>query len=242
MELNNFLSTPNINAELYVLLQYQNTLPITKIKEYLNVKSRQTIYNYLKILKDYKLIDDNRNVREIIDVPQELLKYLHYPFIIKTYMLLQDKSMYTIKFICDILSLSYEQERNRSIIKNNVQLLKNLKLIKAVSNGSQGEIIIQQILEYYNIKYIKEKTFNDLVSDTKSKLRYDFYLPEYNRLIEFDGEQHYKATTGWNNEQHLKRVQQLDEIKNKYAKDKGYELIRIPYFKMKEIDVNMLLA
>lgn len=31
-------------------------------------------------------------------------------------------------------------------------------------------------------------------------MRFDFYLPNENRLIEFDGIQHFKSLGGWNDE------------------------------------------
>lgn len=56
---------------------------------------------------------------------------------------------------------------------------------------SIGELNIETLLRENNIEYIKEKTFEDL-----GKLRFDFYLPTYQRLIEFDGIQHYKELNG----------------------------------------------
>jgi hypothetical protein len=37
-------------------------------------------------------------------------------------------------------------------------------------------------LQENNISFVKEKVFSDFANR-----RYDFYLPQYNRLIEFDG-------------------------------------------------------
>ena len=49
-------------------------------------------------------------------------------------------------------------------------------------NYSIGEKNITQLLKLNNINFIKEYIFKDLPNR-----RYDFYLPELNRLIEFDG-------------------------------------------------------
>ena len=57
---------------------------------------------------------------------------------------------------------------------------------------SQGVEFLKQKLLELNIKYETEKWFNDLRSDNKKPLQFDFYLPDLNILIEFDGEQHYK--------------------------------------------------
>lgn len=44
-----------------------------------------------------------------------------------------------------------------------------------------------------NVSFEKEKTFIDCVNPkTNFLLRFDFYLPDYNIIIEYDGEQHFK--------------------------------------------------
>lgn len=57
-------------------------------------------------------------------------------------------------------------------------------------NRSKGEEIIETYLLKNNINFEKQKTFNDCFN--KYKLRFDFYLPDYNICIEFNGIQHYK--------------------------------------------------
>lgn len=65
--------------------------------------------------------------------------------------------------------------------------------------SSEGEKKIFELLLTNNILFEREKVFLDQnFSDTKAHGRYDFYLPEFNRLIEFDGEQHYKKMSLWN--------------------------------------------
>ena len=72
-------------------------------------------------------------------------------------------------------------------------------------------------------------------------MKFDFYLPDYNAIIEYDGEQHFMpvdfankgaelATNSYN--KNLKR----DEIKNKYCKDNDIRLIRIPYYEYDNIE------
>lgn len=107
---------------------------------------------------------------------------------------------------------------------------------------SIGETNIQKILEQNNIKFEKEKIFNDLNSKENRFFRYDFYLPEYNRLIEFDGIQHFEYTdSGWNTKENFEKTQQSDKIKNNYAKDHNIPLVRIPYWERDNITLEMLL-
>ena len=73
-------------------------------------------------------------------------------------------------------------------------------------------------------------------------MRFDFYLPDYNRLIEFDGEQHYHANGGWSNENNLALVQERDKIKNEYALSHNIPLVRIPYWERDKITLDMILG
>ena len=107
--------------------------------------------------------------------------------------------------------------------------------------ASIGEINIQKILEQNNIKFEKEKIFEDFIyKETGFHPRYDFYLPEYNRLIEFDGRQHYQEINYFRNK--LLERKNKDIIKNEYAKSHHIELIRIPYWERNNITLEMLLG
>ena len=95
---------------------------------------------------------------------------------------------------------------------------------------SHGEQKIREILIKNNIEFENQKSFSDFnYQDTKGKPRYDFYLPKYNILIEYDGEQHFKPTFNWDTEKNFKQRQEHDKIKNSYAIKNNYILIRIPY-------------
>lgn len=98
---------------------------------------------------------------------------------------------------------------------------------------SIGEALIVEVLTNSGVVYYQEYKFQDL-----GDLRYDFYLPEYNRLIEFDGEQHFRDT-GWGG---LESYRERDKIKNNYAKSHNISLIRIPYWEKDKINLEMLLG
>ena len=99
---------------------------------------------------------------------------------------------------------------------------------------SHLEKAISRFLDNKNIKYEKEKKFDDL--KLKRKLRFDFYLPEHNICIEADGRQHFEAIDVFGGEEALKNNQTRDMLKNEYCKNKGIILLRIPYYKIKDID------
>lgn len=96
-----------------------------------------------------------------------------------------------------------------------------------VCNESKGERFIRNYLDKNDIKYIPQKKFCDLKD--KTYLSYDFYLPNYNILIEYQGIQHYKEKDFFGGEYQLKVQQHHDNLKRIYAKDNGYNLIEISY-------------
>ena len=103
---------------------------------------------------------------------------------------------------------------------------------------SVGESNLAEVLKKNNIFFIKEYAFEDLVGKDNHPYRFDFYLPDYNRLIEFDGEQHYRDTK-WSS---LQEVQYRDSCKNHYALSNNIDLVRIPYWERDNITLEMLLG
>ena len=107
--------------------------------------------------------------------------------------------------------------------------------------NSKGEYAIAQWLHNNNIIFIKEKTFiNCLNPLTANKLRFDFYLVDYNACIEYDGIQH---TKGWSyngrQKESLEQIRYRDEIKTQYCIDHGISLYRISYLEYNNIDNRM---
>ena len=98
-------------------------------------------------------------------------------------------------------------------------------------NKSKGEIIIEQWLISNNIAYEPEKKFDGCKH--KRKLPFDYYLPDHNICIEFDGEQHFYPTRYNKNKALMKKklhdTQHRDNIKTQYCMDNNIKLIRIPY-------------
>ena len=99
---------------------------------------------------------------------------------------------------------------------------------------SKGEKKICDFLFENGIKYKKEKTFPKCVY--KSKLRYDFYIEDFNLLIEFDGAQHYRSVKYFGGDKQLRENKIRDEIKTNFAKKNNIELLRIPYWEYDNIE------
>ena len=91
---------------------------------------------------------------------------------------------------------------------------------------SKGEFQIEQILKEYNIEYIREYSFSDLVDDLP--LRFDFAIFKNKQLvglIEFQGEQHYSPSNGYYNE----TIIEHDKMKKEYCDKNNIKLIIIDY-------------
>lgn len=112
-----------------------------------------------------------------------------------------------------------------------------------LTSKGEGEII--KVLQNNNIAFETQKSFDDAFETKGHPYRYDFYLPDYNRLIEFDGEQHFprkRTSGGWDTEEHFEKVQQRDALKNAYALSHNIELVRIPYWERDKITLDLLLG
>lgn len=90
-----------------------------------------------------------------------------------------------------------------------------------------GEVLISDFLTREGINFESQVTFDGLVD--KRSLSYDFYLPDFNLLIEYNGEQHYRPIEFFGGEDYFKVQVYHDELKSAYAKDNGYRLLSIRY-------------
>ena len=109
-------------------------------------------------------------------------------------------------------------------------------------SSSKGERYIINYLNKNNIEYIHDEPyFNDLKGYNNGILRPDFILPNHKIWIEFDGQQHFEpvdfAGKGkeWA-EKNFEYIKRNDKIKNKYAKENGWRLIRISYLDLYNIE------
>lgn len=128
------------------------------------------------------------------------------------------------------------------IVVSAVDLLKKNHTVSCGCIKSRGEERIVKILIDLQISFVRQKWFNDCRNPkTNNVLYFDFYLPDYNICIEYDGEQHFKPNNrGWNNEKHFTKIKKLDKIKNVYCQERNIPLIRIPYTDYEELNQNYL--
>lgn len=110
-----------------------------------------------------------------------------------------------------------------------------------ICNNSKGELRIFNWLNNNSILTERQKRFPDCKN--KKPLPFDFYLPNKNICIEYDGEQHCydskwyegNARAGHNYEDFLE-IKLHDQIKTTYCLAQNIILIRIPYNKFDKIE------
>ena len=112
---------------------------------------------------------------------------------------------------------------------------------------SKGEKVIKQILFEKNINCTPFKKYDDCISYKSKnglikqcyKLEFDFYLPENNTLVEYDGEYHFSKRKNVSLEKYINGVFN-DREKNEYTKAKNIKFIRIGYLDKENIEEELM--
>ena len=113
---------------------------------------------------------------------------------------------------------------------------------------NKGEVALYDLLLDMGYEVDTQKSYSDLKD--KTLLRYDFYLPKYNLLIELDGEHHrravsYKTIDMTELERDMANIdaeirfydrKRKDKLKDEYAKVNNTPLLRIEYNSKIELD------
>lgn len=99
---------------------------------------------------------------------------------------------------------------------------------------SKGEREIEKLLNVNNIRFISQYKFSDCKNIYL--LPFDFYLPDYNVCIEYDGQLHYMSVDYFGGDKSLEKTKTRDKIKTSYCKDNDIKLIRIPYWNFNSIE------
>lgn len=91
--------------------------------------------------------------------------------------------------------------------------------------SSKGEEEISLYLINHQISYI----FQYKVNINNSNHYFDFYLPGYNTIVEFNGMQHYKPIEFFGGEKDYEILRDRDSIKKSYCEANGVNLLVISY-------------
>lgn len=103
--------------------------------------------------------------------------------------------------------------------------------------SSRGEAIIMEYLTSKGIKFNTQERFVSLKEVGNRRFKYDFYILNYNLVIEFDGMQHF-IYTNWskdNDKNCVKARMDKDILKEQFLLDNGISLVRIPYTNIENI-------
>jgi hypothetical protein len=108
---------------------------------------------------------------------------------------------------------------------------KNLLRYQGCKNckESWGERLVRLALEELGIEYEQEKRFASCRD--KKELPFDFWLPKFSTLIEFQGKQHQVSAERFGGSKMLLATQKRDKIKEKWVSDNGINLIYIYDYK-----------
>ena len=102
---------------------------------------------------------------------------------------------------------------------------------------SKNEKFISNFLIEHNIKFEREKTFNWLKN--KGNLYLDFYLPEYNIAIEYQGEQHYKPIKRFGGEEGFSLIKERDKKKLELCNKHNIKLF---YFNRRFLNIKDIIS
>ena len=102
---------------------------------------------------------------------------------------------------------------------------------------SKGEKECKRIFDLWNLHYTPQKTFDGLIGLGCGLLSYDFYLPEYNLLIEYQGKQHERYIKGFHkSKKDFERQKEHDRRKKEYALKNRYNFLEIWYWDFDNIE------
>lgn len=110
---------------------------------------------------------------------------------------------------------------------------------------SKGEKEIKNILIKYNVKFNPQHRFNNCRNILP--LPFDFYLPDLNICIEYQGIQHFKPRTKFGGVIEYDKTLMRDNIKSEYCKENNINLFYITYkedilTKLKSLTPNIFMA
>lgn len=100
-----------------------------------------------------------------------------------------------------------------------------------ICNSSKGEETIIKLLKDLQVKFIHDKS----IWKPLNNLRPDFFLPDYNLVIEFDGIQHFEPIEIFGGQEGFIKRQQKDNEKNIYCENNNIDILRIPYWEFNNI-------
>ena len=105
------------------------------------------------------------------------------------------------------------------------------KICTGKSPMTFGEFKVESSLNNMKLKYIYDKSYAPMTTETGRAMRFDFLIPTDSNplVIEYDGRQHTQPVKYWGGDEGLIETQELDAVKNKYCDDNDILMLRIPH-------------
>lgn len=103
---------------------------------------------------------------------------------------------------------------------------------------SHGERMAESIFQKHNIKFESQKRFDDCRD--KYTLPFDFYLPDYNLIVEIMGEQHERPVEYFGGEEAFIKCVAHDKIKRNYLKSNNIDILDVWYYEFDNME-NLIL-
>ena len=195
----------------YSLIKYKNCHELVEIICDIHGSYRQSLKSHRKygcpICGGYRIL----NTKNFIE-KSNIIHYNNYDYSLIEYK----SSNINVKIICPKHGI-FEQKAYSHLQGGGCKICKS----------SRGEKKIIKILNDKNIKYIVQKSFNEC--RYKSLLYFDFYLPEYNICIEYNGEQHYRSVEFFGGEKSFNLTLERDKHKKEFCINNNIKLYIISY-------------
>jgi len=160
-----------------------------------------------------------KGIRKVINLKstkEELIEY------IKDINLSKGLSKKSVKLTLDKINKllnKIDKGKSQVLFNNDLKYFTESNIIPSVAE----KLIIDTLLKL-NINFSREVYFKDLISPKGGHYRFDFYLPDYNLIIEYDGKKWHKDKT-------------RDDIKNQYCLDNNINIVRLSsthYYRMEK--------
>lgn len=104
----------------------------------------------------------------------------------------------------------------------------------SICRQSKGNKRIRKFVIKNNVIFEQEKRIKECRD--KYPLSFDFYFPNHNLLVEYQGEQHYTLGRYKDCEEKFEGIKKRDQIKRDFCEKEGIKLLEIPYWDFNRIE------
>jgi hypothetical protein len=129
-------------------------------------------------------------------------------------------------------------KNRRPVISLSKRLKKNKELInlRFKHELTEGEKSVAEYLMKNGVVFYTEYYFHNLYNSKNNFLFFDFYIPAYNLVIEYDGAHHFKS---YPDKEKYNKTRLHDKLKNAFCRKNCIHILRIPFFKSDQME-NMI--